>query len=205
MPTTNNLPPMVLQPLTNWPSDFNQLPTVAFVHSVEENDMHQGYWPSDSATITNGDTWIKNHLDSYIKWAMTNNSLFILTFDESYTALEDPTLYDHIPMLFVGPMVKPGSYFENINHFNILRTLEEMYHLPYAGAAATAIPVTDIWLPPKLSITPLGGGQLQLTWPGAAILESATHITGPYSQITNTTKPYIVTPSEARFYRLRSP
>ncbi len=204
-PSTNNLPPSVLQPLTNWPSDFRQLPTIAFVHSVEENDMHQGYWPTDSSTITNGDTWIKNHLDSYIKWAMTNNSLFILTFDESYTALEDPNLYNHIPTLFVGPMVKPGDYPENINHFNLLRTLEDMYHLPYAGAAVTATPIADIWLPPKLRITLLGSGQVQINWPGVAILQSAGQVAGPYNDVTNAISPYLATPVNERFYRLKSP
>ena len=203
-PSTNNLPPTVLQPLVNWPSDFHQLPDVAFVHSVEQNDMHQGYWPTDSATITNGDAWIKNHLAPYIEWALTNNSLFILTFDESYTALEDPNLYNHIPTLFVGPMIKPGNYFQDINHFNVLRTLEDIYHLPYAGAAATAGAITDIWLPPKLNVTPLAGGRLQITWPGAAILESATQPTGPFTEVTNATSPYAVTPTSTGFYRLKA-
>jgi acid phosphatase len=204
-PSTYNLPTTVLQPLPNWPSDFHQLPTIAFVHSVEQNDMHQGFWPTDSSTITNGDTWIKNHLDSYIKWGMTNNSLFILTFDESYTSLEDPTLYNHIPTLFVGPMIKPGNYSESINHFNLLRTLEDMYHLPYAGAAAAVTPIADIWVSPKLNFKLLEGSQVQITWPGAAILQSASQVAGPYNDITNASKPYLVTPAGARFYRLKSP
>ena len=203
-PSTNNLPLTVLQPLMNWPSDFHQLPTIAFVHSVEQNDMHQGYWPTDSSTITNGDTWIKNHLDTYVKWAMTNNSMLILTFDESYTALEDTNLYNHIPTLFVGPMVKPGNYSESINHFNLLRTLEDMYRLPYAGAAATVSTITDIWLPPKLTITLQVNGQIEITWLGAAILQSASHVAGPFNEITNASNPYVFTPGGARFYRLKS-
>jgi phosphatidylinositol-3-phosphatase len=203
-PSINNLPPTVLQPLTNWPSDFHQLPTIAFVHSVEQNDMHQGYWPTDSITIRNGDTWLKNHLDTYVKWAMTNNGLLILTFDESYTSLEDTNLYNHIPTLFVGPMVKPGNYFQNINHFNLLRTLEDIYHLPYAGGAATVTPITDIWLPPRLTTTLLGGGQVQITWLGAAILQSASQVAGPYNDVTNVSNPYVLTPVGARFYRLKS-
>jgi len=204
-PSTNNLPATVLQPLTNWPSDFRQLPTIAFVHSVEQNDMHQGFWPTDSSTITNGDTWIRNHLDSYIKWAKTNNSLFILTFDESYTALEDPNLYNHIPTLFVGPMIKPGNYSESINHFNLLRTLEDMYHLPHAGAAATATSIADIWSPLKLDSTLRGDGQVQISWPGVAILQAADQVAGPYDDITNASNPYVVTTAGARFYRLKSP
>src|SRR5205807_957703 len=148
--------------------------------------------------------WIRNHLDGYMKWAMTNNSLFILTFDESYTVLEDPNLYNHIPTLFVGPMVRPGDYSENINHFNVLRTLEDIYRLPYAGAAATAIPIADIWLSPKLRIKPLSVGQMQITWPGVAILQSANCVGGPYSDITNASSPYVVRPEGRAFYRLKS-
>ena len=201
--STNNLPSTVLQPLTNWPNDFQRLPTVAFVHSVEQNDMHQGYWPTDSATIANGDKWIKNHLGNYVQWAMTNNSLFILTFDESYTSLEDTNLYNHIPTLFVGPMVNPGNYSEDINHFNLLRTLEDMYRLPHAGAAATATPITDIWLTPKLTVTVQTNGQIQITWPGAAILQSSSSVDGPYNDLPNSS-PYLVTPGGLRFYRLKS-
>ena len=135
---------------------------------------------------------------------MTNNSLFILTFDESYTAYEDPNLYNHIPTLFVGPMVKPGDYSKNINHFNVLRTLEDMYHLPYAGAAAVASPITEIWVSPKLQIKPLGAGQMQITWPGFGILQSASGVGGPYNDITNGYSPYVVTPGGDRFYRLKS-
>jgi hypothetical protein len=204
-PSTNNLPPTTLQPLSNWPQNFLQLPTIAFVHSVEQNDMHQGYWPTDSSTIQNGDTWIRNHLDAYIQWAMTNNSLFILTFDESYTVLEDPNLYNHIPTLFVGPMIKPGNYSEAINHFNVLRTLEDMYHLTYAGADATADPITDIWLPPQLRISLLPGGRIRLGWPGRAILQTADYSTGPYRDVTNGIGPYETMAPAQGFYRLKSP
>ena len=45
----------------------------------------------------------------------------------------------------------PGSYGETINHFNVLRTIEDMYGLPPAGASATATPITDIWQAPAAS------------------------------------------------------
>jgi hypothetical protein len=45
-------------------------------------------------------------------------------------------------------MVNTGQYAEPINHFNVLRTIEDMYGLPYAGASATAAPITDIWTTP---------------------------------------------------------
>jgi len=99
---------------------------------------------------------MKTYLSKYIQWAMTHNSLLIITYDESYTATENPALYNHIPTLFIGPMVKAGDYADDINHFNVLRTIEDMYGLPYAGAAATATPIRSIWqtsVQPVVSVT----------------------------------------------------
>jgi len=52
---------------------------------------------------------------------------------------------NHIATIFVGPMVKPGKYSENINHYNVLRTLEALYGLPYAGKSASVTTITDVW------------------------------------------------------------
>jgi len=44
-------------------------------------------------------------------------------------------------------MVMAGRYPEPINHFNVLRTIEDMFDLPAAGASATATPIADVWTP----------------------------------------------------------
>jgi len=98
------------------------------------DDMHDG-------TIQQGDTWLQQHLDTYVQWAVTHNSLFILTFDE-----DDGSQGNRIATMFVGQMVVPGQYSELIYHFNLLRTLEDMYDLPYAGVSGNYQPVTDVWI-----------------------------------------------------------
>jgi hypothetical protein len=118
-----------------FPSDYSTLPTIAVVVPNLTDDMHNG-------TIQQGDTWLSNNLDSYVQWTYQNNSLFILTFDE-----DDSLHGNHITTIFVGPMVVPGQYAEHINHFNVLRTLEDMYGLPYQGASANVDPITDVWVP----------------------------------------------------------
>ena len=82
---------------------------------------------------------------------MTHNSLFIMTFDE-----DDSSQSNRIATIFVGPMVVPGQYSESINHFNLLRTLEDMYNLPYAGVSGNYQPITDVWIvgPPTPTPTP---------------------------------------------------
>ncbi|PYM18239.1 MAG: hypothetical protein DMD81_06515 [Candidatus Rokuibacteriota bacterium] len=129
-----NVPSNANMPFTSFPSDPSLLPTVAIVVPNQNNDMHDG-------TIQQADTWLKQHIDPYLQWAWTHNSLLIVTWDE-----DDFTSVNRIPTIFVGPMVQPGQYGETINHYNVLRTLEDMYGLGHAGASATAAPITDIWV-----------------------------------------------------------
>jgi acid phosphatase len=113
--------------------DFNALPTVSVVVPNLQHDMHDG-------TIRQGDTWLKANLGRYVRWARSHNSLLVLTWDE-----DDGTEGNHIATIVVGQGVKAGQYGEPINHFNVLRTVEDMYGLAPAGASATAAPITDLW------------------------------------------------------------
>ena len=42
-------------------------------------------------------------------------------------------------------MVLPGQYNRRIDHFAVLRVLEAMYEIPYAGASANAVDITGWW------------------------------------------------------------
>jgi hypothetical protein len=128
-----NVPASANQPFTSFPTDFTTLPTVSVVVPNLNNDMHDG-------TISQGDTWLQQHLNAYIQFAQSNNSLLIITWDE-----DDSSMSNQIPTIFLGPMVKQGQFSEHINHFNVLRTIEDLYGLTHAGAAANATAITDIW------------------------------------------------------------
>lgn len=121
------------RPFTDFPTNFNQLPTVSIVVPDQNHDMHDG-------TVADGDAWVETNLSAYITWAKTHNSLFILTFDE-----DDGDNLNHIVTIFAGEMVEPGNYTESCTHYELLRTIEDMYELPYAGNSATALPVTSVW------------------------------------------------------------
>ncbi|HEV3416549.1 MAG TPA: alkaline phosphatase family protein, partial [Pirellulales bacterium] len=131
--SSNGIPAADNQPFTSFPSDFNALPTVSIVIPNLNDDMHDG-------SISAGDTWLRSNLDAYVQWATTHNSLLIVTFDE-----DDGSQANQIPTLFVGPMVNHAQYSETINHFDVLRTIEDMYGLPYAGASSTVPAITDVW------------------------------------------------------------
>lgn len=135
----NNFPDSVSVPMSNFPSDYTALPTIAFIVPDLDNDMHNIGKPGEDAAIKRGDTWLKDHLDNYIRWAQQHNSLFILTFDE-----DDGTKQNQIPTVFVGPMIKPGKYPEKINHYNIFNTIEAIYGLS-ADSTKNATVIRDIW------------------------------------------------------------
>ena len=134
----NNFPgDSVSFPMTDFPSDFDKLPTVSFVIPDQDHDMHNN--SNDTAIVRMADDWLKSNLSNYIDWAKTHNSLLILTYDE-----DNFTKENQIPTIFVGPMVKQGKYHENINHYSVLRTIEHMYGLEESGLAK-ADPITNVW------------------------------------------------------------
>ncbi len=121
------------QPFDQFPKDFSKLPTVSFVIPNQDNDMHDG-------TIQAADDWLKKHIGPYVTWAQSHNSMLILTWDE-----DDFSKDNHIPTIFVGPMVKPAKYDQHITHLNVLRTLEEMYKLPYLGGTSEVPAIQGVW------------------------------------------------------------
>lgn len=127
-------------PFAQFPLDFAKLPTVSFVVPNQDNDMHNGEEPE---TIIRADQWLRARLDAYVRWAQTNNSLLIVTWDE-----DDGSAGNHIATIFVGPMVKPGKYAKRIDHYNVLRTLADMYGLKPPGRSAAAAPIDYVWSAP---------------------------------------------------------
>jgi phosphatidylinositol-3-phosphatase len=134
----NQVPSTTNQPFTSFPSgDFTLLPAVCYVVPNLDNDMHNG---TDPARITTADEWISNNLGGFILWAKTNNSLFILTFDE-----DNRTSGNHILTVFTGQSIKAGSYSTRIDHYSVLNTIENMYGLPYLGDSVTHTIISDCW------------------------------------------------------------
>ena len=142
--TFSNVPASATQPFTAFPgtSSYASLPTVSFVTPDICHDM-------GTCPITTSNAWLENRLGAYANWAVDNNSLLVVTFAE-----DDGSHGNHIPTIFYGAQVKPGNYSEAINHYSILRTLEDAYGLPHDGAAASAAPITDSWTYASTSPSP---------------------------------------------------
>jgi len=122
------------QPFSVFPTDYAQLPTVAFVIPDQLNDMHDG-------SIAQGDAWLKKNIEQYAQWAMKHNSLLIVTWDE-----DDGSSNNRVATIFVGAWVRPGQYWQRIDHYNLLRMIEEMYGLSYLGESASAPTIKGVWV-----------------------------------------------------------
>jgi acid phosphatase len=129
----SNLPGTVSQPFTAFPSDYAQLPRVAFVIPDLDHDMHDG-------TIGQADSWLRDNLGGYVTWARSHNSLLIVTWDE-----DDDTARNQIPGVLAGAHLRPGRYTQRVDHYRMLRTIEAACDLPPLGAAAQRQPITGIW------------------------------------------------------------
>lgn len=129
-----NVPAANSLPFSAFPAgNYANLPTVSFVIPNNDDNMHDG-------SIAQADTWLNRQLSGYANWAAANNSLLIVTFDE-----DDDTNRNQIPTVIYGAHVRPGQYSEQINHYNVLSTVEQMYGLPKTGYAADAPAIADIW------------------------------------------------------------
>lgn len=135
----NNFPDSLSVPITSFPKNFDELPTVAIVIPDMDHDMHNIGTPGDSAAIVRGDNWLKENISAYVEWAKTHNSILILTYDEDQFTAEN-----HILTLIAGANIKPGKYSENINHYSVLKTLEAMYGL-HVTDTTNDIGIKDIW------------------------------------------------------------
>jgi acid phosphatase len=127
----------VNRPLSNLPSrDFSALLTVSFVIPNLRNDLHDG-------SVAEADQWLQTSMDRYARWAVSHNSLLIVTFDEGPGS--QPPATTPIGTIMVGAHVRIGASDLPITHYSILPTVEDMFGLPYNGEESSASRVTGIW------------------------------------------------------------
>ena len=147
----SDVPASENMPFTSFPTNYSSLPTVSIVVPNLLNDMHDG-------TINQGDTWLQANLGAYATWAKTHNSLLIVTWDE-----DDGSQSNQVPTIFYGQSVKPGNYSEYVDHYGVLRTIEDMYGLAHMNNTASATPITDAWQAVSDTISAAGGSHITLT------------------------------------------
>lgn len=123
-----------VQPLANFD------PTVNFAMVVPNmtNDMHDG-------TTAQGDAFLQAFVPLVTGSPDWSHTLLIVTFDEGTTGTNGG---GHIYTAAAAPWLSHASVAATYNHFSILRTIEEVYGLPFLGGAAMATTITEL-LPPR--------------------------------------------------------
>lgn len=91
-----NVPKSVTAGFTSFGLDFATLPNVSFVIPALQHDMHNYGFGGDDAEVSdittsdiamsNADIWLEQNISAYAQWALTHNSLLIITTDEDSTA-----------------------------------------------------------------------------------------------------------------------
>lgn len=128
----SNVPASANQPYTAFPHDYRALPTVSFVIPNLCHDMHD--CPKDQA-----DSWLRQQFQPYVTWATTHNSLFILTFDE-----DNRTGGNRIATIVAGAGIRPGAYTKRLSHYDVLYSLQAMYHLSHFKSSARGLPAIGV-------------------------------------------------------------
>ena len=109
---TTNLPASALG------TDWDRLPTVAFLTPDMCHDMHD-------CPVAAGDAWAKETLGSYLDVGPHPQQ----PARADLRRVRDPHAGNPIATVLAGPMVTPGRYPGRIDHYSLLRTIEDMYGL----------------------------------------------------------------------------
>jgi hypothetical protein len=113
-------------PFSQFASDLadGSVPPFVFVAPNTTHDMHDG-------TPAQGDAWLSEQFARIVasQW-YRQGGIVVVTFDEGETTERIPTLVVSAADRGIAHLAAPA------NHYALLRGLEELYGLPYLGAAA---------------------------------------------------------------------
>jgi phosphatidylinositol-3-phosphatase len=132
-----NVPAVMNRPFSDFPADYALLPTVSLVVPNMQHDMHDG-------SVREAGAWLEANIAAYGSWALSHNSLLVVTFDES-SARSNPVTTP-IAAILVGARILAGATSsEPANIYSLLRLVLEIYGLVPLGNAATATRINGLW------------------------------------------------------------
>lgn len=100
------------------------------------HDMHD-------CSVATGDTWLRSFLRPLLGSDALGQGVVFVVFDEGVGSVGGG---GHVPALVLGPLVRRASSAGSaIDHYGLLRTVEDAWGLPRLARSATARPITGIW------------------------------------------------------------
>jgi phosphatidylinositol-3-phosphatase len=132
-------------PFTQFTTDLsgNQLPAYVWITPNICHDMH-------SCSVADGDTWLSQVVPLILQSvAFTHNGLLFITFDEGETSASccNDALGGQVTTLVISPLVKKGFQSTILEtHYSLLRTVEEVWGLPFLGEASKSTAMTEYFM-----------------------------------------------------------
>jgi hypothetical protein len=118
----------------------NRLPSFSLVVPDLCHDMH-------SCSIAKGDRFMRSFLRVLRPDRLKGTAVFVV-FDEA-RRVDRRGGGGRVPAIVAGPLVRPNSVSSMpLDHYGLLRTIEDAWGLPPLGRSASARPITGIWRHP---------------------------------------------------------
>jgi acid phosphatase len=115
----------------------DRLPSFSLVIPDLCHDMH-------SCSIATGDAWMRGFLQLLRPGSLEGTAVFVV-FDEARRS-DTRGGGGRVPAIVAGPLVRPHTVsLEPLDHYSLLRTIEDAWGLPALGLSAFAHPITGIW------------------------------------------------------------
>ena len=127
-------------PLSAFGADLaaRRLPSFSLVVPDLCHDMHD-------CPVATGDRWLASFLKPLLGSPALGNGAVFVIFDEGTS---DQGGGGHVPALVLGASVRRGARdVATLDHYSVLRTIEESWRLPLLGHSASAAAITGIWRP----------------------------------------------------------
>lgn len=125
--TTNNVPYSASVVYDGPYSSSKTWPDLTFISPNLVNDMHDG--ATIAIRVSNGDTWLSQHLPPFISYARDQNGLIVLTMDEN-----DFSDDQGIPTILIGDRIAGGQIAtQTITHYNVTKTITDNFGAPAIG------------------------------------------------------------------------
>ena len=132
-----------VRPYTDLAADLEGQHVAAYNFIVPNlcNDMHNLGGCGTGDAVSHGDAWLSQAVPPILaSAAYKDGGALFITWDESVNG-EHP-----IGMLVLSPMAKPGyAGTARYYHSSLLRTVEEIFGLPYLGDAANQQSLSDLF------------------------------------------------------------
>jgi acid phosphatase len=116
--------------------DAHALPDFSLVVPDLCHDMHD-------CPVSTGDAWLGAFLRPLLRSGELAHGVVYVVFDEGTGGAGGG---GRVPALVVGPLVRPGARVRDpLDHYSLLRTIEDAWRLPRLARSGAARPITGIW------------------------------------------------------------